>query len=98
MEDWRSYDAIAEDYRRIWAPRFEWIARHLLALAPSLEGAWLIDLGAGTGALCAALGDKLGKLSLVVGCDVARDAGACRERSGGAAPDRHRRHTAAVSE
>lgn len=70
MEDWRSYDAIAEDYGRIWAPRFERIARHLLALAPSLEGARLIDLGAGTGALCAALGDKLGKLPLVVGCDL----------------------------
>lgn len=72
MEDWRSYDAIAEDYGRIWAPRFEQIACHLLALAPSLEGARLIDLGAGTGALCAAFRDRLGKLPLVVGCDLSR--------------------------
>lgn len=70
MDDWRSYDTIAEAYERIWAPRFEWVARHLLALAPPVEGARLIDLGAGTGALCCALGEKLQTLRQVVGCDL----------------------------
>lgn len=72
MEDWRSYSAIAEAYGRTWAPRFELVARHLLALAPPVAGARLIDLGAGTGALCSALGDRLHRLRLVVGCDLSR--------------------------
>jgi ubiquinone/menaquinone biosynthesis C-methylase UbiE len=70
MEDWRSYDAIAGAYDRTWAPRFEMVARHLLALTPPAEGARLIDLGTGTGALCGALGEKLQTLRQVVGCDL----------------------------
>jgi hypothetical protein len=40
MDDWRSYDAIADAYARIWAPRFETVARHLLALTPPIES-WI---------------------------------------------------------
>src|SRR5437879_4926550 len=47
MADWRSYDTIAEAYERIWAPRFEAVARHLLAAAPPVEGSRLLDLGTG---------------------------------------------------
>ncbi len=47
MEDWRSYNAIADAYGRTWAPRFELVARHLRALTPPVEGVRLIDLGAG---------------------------------------------------
>jgi ubiquinone/menaquinone biosynthesis C-methylase UbiE len=70
MADWRSYDTIAEAYERIWAPRFETVARHLLALAPPVEGARLLDLGTGTGAVASALGDRVRTLRAIVGCDL----------------------------
>jgi demethylmenaquinone methyltransferase/2-methoxy-6-polyprenyl-1,4-benzoquinol methylase len=70
MADWRSYDTIAEAYERIWAPRFETAARHLLALAPPVEGARLLDLGTGMGAVASALDDKVGTLRAIVGCDL----------------------------
>ena len=72
MTDWRSYDTIAEAYERIWAPRFEMVARHLLALAPPVEGARLLDLGTGTGAVAVALGDKPKRQRAIVGCDLSR--------------------------
>lgn len=70
MNDWRSYDVIADDYARVWAERFQAVARHLLALAPPLDGMRLLDLGTGTGALISALGDRLPRLRSVVGCDL----------------------------
>jgi demethylmenaquinone methyltransferase / 2-methoxy-6-polyprenyl-1,4-benzoquinol methylase len=70
MADWRSYDTIAEAYERIWAPRFETVARHLLAVAPPVEGSRLLDLGTGMGAVASALGDKARTLRAIVGCDL----------------------------
>lgn len=70
MDDWRSYDSIAESYERIWAPRFAVVARHLLTLAPPAEGARLLDVGTGTGAVAVALGDGLRTLRQAVGCDL----------------------------
>jgi ubiquinone/menaquinone biosynthesis C-methylase UbiE len=70
MVDWRSYDTIADAYGRIWAARFEAVARHLLAVAPPLEGSRLLDLGTGIGAVASALGGKARSLRTIVGCDL----------------------------
>jgi ubiquinone/menaquinone biosynthesis C-methylase UbiE len=70
MNDWRSYDAIAQRYDQVWAPRFETIAAYMLALAPPIEGARLLDLGTGTGAVVAALGQRVDALGHTVGCDL----------------------------
>jgi len=70
MADWRSYDTIADGYERTWAPRFEAVARHLLAVAPPVDGARLLDLGTGMGAVASALGDKARTLRSIVGCDL----------------------------
>ena len=70
MTDWRSYDTIADAYERAWGPRFQTVARHLLALASPVRGARLLDLGAGTGTVPAALGDEVRDLSVIVGCDL----------------------------
>jgi ubiquinone/menaquinone biosynthesis C-methylase UbiE len=69
MSDWRSYDTIAEAYERIAAPRFETVARHLLALARPRPGARWLDLGTGTGALVAAA-EALVDSPRIVGCDL----------------------------
>jgi ubiquinone/menaquinone biosynthesis C-methylase UbiE len=71
VSDWRSYDSVAEDYDRLWGPRFETAAGHLLAFAPPTPGSRLLDLGAGTGVVASALGDRLEDLA-VVACDLSR--------------------------
>ena len=70
MADWRSYDTIADAYERIWAARFEAVARHLLAVAPPVEGTRLLDIGTGIGAVASALDDKARSLRRMVGCDL----------------------------
>ena len=70
MSDWRSYDTIADAYERIWAARFEAVARHLLEVAPPVEGSRLLDLGTGIGAVASALGGKARSLRTIVGCDL----------------------------
>jgi ubiquinone/menaquinone biosynthesis C-methylase UbiE len=70
MTDWRSYDTIADAYERTWGPRFQAVARHLLAVASPVRGARLLDLGAGTGAVASALGDETRRLRAIVGCDL----------------------------
>jgi ubiquinone/menaquinone biosynthesis C-methylase UbiE len=70
MTDWRSYDTIADAYERTWGPRFQTVARHLLAVASPVRGARLLDLGAGTGAVASALGDEARQVRAIVGCDL----------------------------
>jgi len=70
MTDWRSYDTIADAYERAWGPRFQTVARHLLAMAAPVRSARLLDLGAGTGAVASALGDEARQLRAIVGCDL----------------------------
>jgi SAM-dependent methyltransferase len=47
--DWRSYDAIAEDYERVLAPHTARVAADLVALADLRPGERVLDLGTGTG-------------------------------------------------
>jgi ubiquinone/menaquinone biosynthesis C-methylase UbiE len=49
MNDWRSYDGVAETYERVHAPRFADVARDLIAIAAVGEGARVLDVGTGTG-------------------------------------------------
>jgi ubiquinone/menaquinone biosynthesis C-methylase UbiE len=49
MDDWRSYDGVAEIYARVHAPRFAEPARDLVAFAGVRAGERMLDLGTGTG-------------------------------------------------
>ena len=49
MNDWRSYDEVAEAYERVHAPRLSQVARDLVAFAEIGEGAKVLDVGTGTG-------------------------------------------------
>jgi ubiquinone/menaquinone biosynthesis C-methylase UbiE len=49
MDDWRSYDGVAETYQRVHAPRLADAARDLASLAGVREGAKVLDVGTGTG-------------------------------------------------
>lgn len=50
MEDWRSYDGVAEIYERVHAPRFADAARDLVAALGIEGGQRVLDIGTGTGA------------------------------------------------
>jgi ubiquinone/menaquinone biosynthesis C-methylase UbiE len=50
MEDWRSYDGVAETYERVHAPRFAEAGRDLVASLRIEEGQRVLDVGTGTGA------------------------------------------------
>lgn len=49
MDDWRTYDRVAETYERVHANRFAEVARDLLAMAQLPDGARVLDVGTGTG-------------------------------------------------
>jgi ubiquinone/menaquinone biosynthesis C-methylase UbiE len=49
MEDWRSYDDVAETYGRVHAPRFAEAARDLVEALHVVEGERVLDVGTGTG-------------------------------------------------
>ena len=49
MQDWRTYDDVAEDYERIHAPRMAEPARDLVAVAGIRRGDRVRDIGTGTG-------------------------------------------------
>jgi ubiquinone/menaquinone biosynthesis C-methylase UbiE len=71
MSGWQAYDGVAEAYERFAAPRFENVARHLLAFVRPAEGARLLDLGTGTGAVAVALAERAGRRTrVVVACDL----------------------------
>jgi ubiquinone/menaquinone biosynthesis C-methylase UbiE len=49
MEDWRSYDGVAETYQRVHAPRFAEAARDLVGALVIEERQRVLDIGTGTG-------------------------------------------------
>jgi ubiquinone/menaquinone biosynthesis C-methylase UbiE len=49
MQDWRSYDDVAETYERVHAPRFSDVARDLVELVGVSAGQRVLDVGTGTG-------------------------------------------------
>ena len=66
MNDWRSYDSVAEIYDRVHAPRFADAARDLVAALEVTGADRVLDVGTGTGA-SAAEAERPG--SRVVGID-----------------------------
>jgi ubiquinone/menaquinone biosynthesis C-methylase UbiE len=65
MDDWRSYDAVAELYARIHMPRVADPARDLVKLAEIGAGTTVLDLGAGTGAVAIAATEAGGDVTAV---------------------------------
>lgn len=57
MDDWRSYDRVAETYGRIHAPRLAQPARDLVRLMDLSDSLIVLDIGAGTGAASGAIRD-----------------------------------------
>ncbi len=57
MNDWRSYDEVAEAYERVHAPRLSEVARDLVAFAEIGEGTKVLDVGTGTGVAAQAAAD-----------------------------------------
>jgi ubiquinone/menaquinone biosynthesis C-methylase UbiE len=49
MDDWRTYDDVAQVYERVHAPRFAEPARDLVRLAEIAPGDRVLDVGTGTG-------------------------------------------------
>ena len=66
MNDWRSYDDVAEIYERVHAPRLLEVARALAVFAELGEGQQILDVGTGTGVAAQAV-SELG--AHVVGID-----------------------------
>jgi demethylmenaquinone methyltransferase/2-methoxy-6-polyprenyl-1,4-benzoquinol methylase len=69
MDDWRSYDNVAETYERVHAPRMMEPSRDLVAFVAPPTGARLLDVGTGTGVTAQAAAQALGSGGLVVGVD-----------------------------
>jgi ubiquinone/menaquinone biosynthesis C-methylase UbiE len=69
VDDWRSYDGIAETYERVDAPRFAKVSPDLLALAAPPAGGRALDVGTGTGVTATAATQAMGPGSFVVGLD-----------------------------
>ena len=68
QSDWRSYDAIAEEYARVQAPVMELPAPDLVELAQVGPGARVLDVGTGTG-VAARAASAAGSDGSVVGVD-----------------------------
>jgi ubiquinone/menaquinone biosynthesis C-methylase UbiE len=69
MDDWRRYDAVAQVYERVHAPRTATVAADLVAYAAVGPGMRVLDVGTGTGVAAAAARERVGADGLAVGVD-----------------------------
>lgn len=65
MNDWRTYDDVAETYERVHTPRFVEVARDLLQHAELPSSARVLDVGTGTG-VAAQVASEAGHLAVGV--------------------------------
>jgi len=70
MNDWTSYDEVAETYERVHAPHMAIPARDLVALADPPPGGLLLDVGTGTGVCAGSAREAVGPTGLAVGIDM----------------------------
>jgi ubiquinone/menaquinone biosynthesis C-methylase UbiE len=70
VDDWRSYDDVAETYERIHAPRIAEVARDLVAMTDPPAGGRVLDVGTGTGVAATAGAAAVGDDGMSVGVDV----------------------------
>ncbi len=66
MNDWRTYEDVADTYERVHAPRLAEPARDLIAMAGIAPGAHVLDVGTGTGAAAQVVRDTG---AIVIGID-----------------------------
>jgi demethylmenaquinone methyltransferase / 2-methoxy-6-polyprenyl-1,4-benzoquinol methylase len=69
VDDWRSYDNLADCYDEIWGPRFEEVSRRIWALVSPPDHVCSLDVGTGTGAVPITLREFVRHQGLTVGCD-----------------------------
>jgi ubiquinone/menaquinone biosynthesis C-methylase UbiE len=69
MQDWRSYDDVAETYERIHAPRLALVAKDLVAIADPPVGGRVLDVGTGTGVAAEVAATAIGEGGLAIGID-----------------------------
>ena len=79
MNDWRTYDDVAETYERVHASRFAEVASDLVEMVGFADGADVLDVGTGTGVAAQVAADAGGR---AVGVDesIGMLRVACRER------------------
>jgi ubiquinone/menaquinone biosynthesis C-methylase UbiE len=70
VDDWRSYDRVAETYERVHAPRMREPANDLAAIVAPPTGATVLDVGTGTGVAAEVVSEAVGPTGVVVGLDV----------------------------
>jgi ubiquinone/menaquinone biosynthesis C-methylase UbiE len=69
VNDWRSYDEVAEIYERVHASRMASPARDLVRFAGPPSGGRVLDVGTGTGIGAEAAANAVGSDGVVVGID-----------------------------